>query len=151
MSECQLNMDLSDIIAILAALVAGLSALYARWAWREARRANEISLSGHKKEIYDAFFELKMHMQQKAEFAELSEVSKFYYPSRNAQLYFSKSLAEKISKYYEACFWVADIHRRKGGHDGESMEKCKPHLDTEKELAPEIDKAISELIRSANA
>lgn len=90
-------------------------------------------------------------MQQKAEFAELSEVSKFYYPSRNAQLYFSKSLAEKISKYYEACFWVADIHRTKGGHDGESMEKCKPHLDTERELAPEIDRAISELIRSANA
>lgn len=151
MNECQISMELSDIIAIVAALVAGLSALYARWAWAEAKRANEISLSGHKKEIYDAFFELKMHMQQKADFAELSEVSKFYYPSRNAQLYFSKSLAEKISKYYEACFWVADIHRRKGDHDGESMEKCKPHLDTEQELAPEIDKAISELIRSANA
>ena len=56
MSECQINIDLSDVIAILAALVAGLSALYARWAWREAKRANEILLSGHKKEIYDAFF-----------------------------------------------------------------------------------------------
>tara|TARA_R100000388_G_C7235496_1_gene157566 strand:- start:1221 stop:1676 length:456 start_codon:yes stop_codon:yes gene_type:complete len=151
MSECQINIDLSDVIAILAALVAGLSALYARWAWREAKRANEILLSGHKKEIYDAFFELKMHMQQKAEFAELSEVSKFYYPSRNAQLYLSKSLAEKISKYYEACFWVADIHHSRSGYDGESMERCKPHIDTEQKLAPEIDKAISELIRSANA
>jgi len=144
-------MELTDIIALVAALVAGLSALYARWAWAEAKRTNEISLSGHKKEIYDAFFELKMHMQKQAEFAELSEVSKFYYPSRNAQLYFSKSLAEKISKYYEACFWVADIHRLKGGVDVDSMEKCKPHLDTEQKLAPEIDKAISKLIRSAHA
>ena len=150
MSEYQVNMDLSNIIAILAILVAGLSALYARWAWREAYRANEISLSGHKKEIYDAFFELKMHMQQKAEFAEIAEVSKFYYPSRSAKLYLSKSLAEKISKYYEACIWIADIHRRKGGHNAESMEKCKPYLDTEQKLAPEIDKAISELIRRAN-
>lgn len=149
MSECQL--EIPDIIAIVAVLVAGLSALYARWAWAEAKRANEITLSGHKKEIYDAFFELKMHMQQKAEFAEISEVSKFYYPSRNANLYLSKKLAEKISRYYDACFWIADIHRSKNGHDSESMEKCKPHLNTEKKLAPEIDEAISEQIRSTNA
>lgn len=151
MSECQINMELADIVAIVAALVAGLSALYARWAWAETKRANEISLSGHRKEVYDAFFELKMHMQQKAEFAELAEVSKFYYQSKNAQLFFPKSLAEKVSKYYEACFWIADVHRRKGGHDEEIMEKCKPHLDAEQELAPEIDKAISDLILSTSA
>lgn len=151
MNECQFYMGLSEAIAFLAVLVAGLSALYAKWGWREAKRANDISLSGHRKEIYDAFFELKMHMQQKAELAEISEVSKFYYPSRNAQLFFSIKLAEKISRYYESCFWVADIHRSKGGHDKESMERCKPHLNTERKLAPEIDEAISELIRSANA
>lgn len=150
MSECQINLGSSDIIAILAVLVAGLSALYSRWVWQEAKRSNEISLSEHKKEIYDAFCELKMHMQHKAEFAEISEVSKFYSASKKAQLYLSSDLANKISKYYESCFWVANTHRRQGGHDTESMDICKDHLVVEQELAPEIDKAISESIRSAN-
>jgi hypothetical protein len=150
MSTCELNLGTSDVIAILAVLVAGLSALYAKWAWREARRSNEISLSNHKKEIYDAFFELKMHMLQKAEFAELSEVSKFYYPSRNASFYLPKKLAEKISKYFEACFSIADTHRKNGGITTDGLEKCRPHLKVEKALSSEIDETISELIRSVN-
>lgn len=151
MDTCELNLGASDIIAIVAALVAGLSALYARWAWSEARRSNEISLSGHRKEIYDAFFEIKMHMQQKAEFAELSEVSKFYYPSRNAGLYLPDRLANQISSYYEACFWVADIHRSTGVLTTESMDKSRPHLEAENDLAPKIDSALSTLIKKINA
>lgn len=151
MSICVLNLETSDVIAILAMLVAGLSALYARWAWREARRSNDISLSANKKEIYDAFFELKMHMQQKSVFAELSEVSKFYYPSRNARFYLPKTLAEKVSKYFEACFSIADTNRKNGGIGRDSFEESHPHLEVEKELSSEIDEAISELIRSVNA
>ena len=73
--ECTLDIKLStsDIISILALLVAGLSALYARWTWSEAEKANKISLLGHRKEIYDAFFELKMHMMQKAETANIAK------------------------------------------------------------------------------
>jgi len=44
-------MGITDIIALLALLVAGLSALYARWSWREAKKANNISLLGHKKKF----------------------------------------------------------------------------------------------------
>jgi len=112
-SEIKLNT--SDVIALLALLVAGLSSLYARWSWREAKKANQISLLGHKKEIYDAFFELKMHMTQKAELAEQGEVSKFYYPSRNAKIYLPSNLAKDIETYFDACFWIADIHRKYGG------------------------------------
>ena len=64
----EIKLGTSDVIALLALLVAGLSALYARRSWRESRKSNEISLLAHKKEIYDAFFELKMHMNQKVEF-----------------------------------------------------------------------------------
>ena len=64
--NCIFNISLStsDIIAILAFLVAGLSALYARWSSIEAKKANQISLLSGRKEIYIAFFNLKMHMQQ---------------------------------------------------------------------------------------
>lgn len=150
MSMCQIDLGISEVIALLALLVAGLSALYARWSWRESTRANEISLLAHKKEIYDAFFELKMHMTQKAEVAELAEVSKFFYPSRNASLYLPE-LSDKIKQFYEACFWVANIHHQTDGANQESMEKCKPHLAIVDELSSDLDASITSLMRRASA
>lgn len=144
-------MDTSDVIALLAFLVAGLSALYARWSWTQAKRANEINLLGHKKEIYDAFFELKMHMMQKAKFAELGEVSKFYYPSRNASIFLPSELAENIKQYYEACFWLAEINRKNGGLTREGGIEAEPHIKTERELAPKIENAVLKLLRNAQA
>lgn len=145
----EIKLDTSDVIALLALLVAGLSALYARWSWHEAKKANQISLLGHKKEIYDAFFELKMHMTQKAEFAELGEVSKFYYPSKNAKIYLPSDLAKDIEKYFEACFWISDTHRKYGGISKESSAECKQHIAAEKELAPKIEKEIIKLLQEA--
>lgn len=147
----EIKMGASDVIALLALLLAGLSALYARWSWSEAKKANQISLLGHKKEIYDAFFELKMHMTQKAEFAELGEVSKFYYQSKNAKIYLSSTLAQDIEKYFDACFWVADIHRKYGGISKESSAECEKHMETEKELAPKIEKEILKVLQDAQA
>lgn len=147
----EIKLGTSDVIALLALLIAGLSALYARWSWREARKSNKISLLGHKKEIYDAFFELKMHMNQKAEFAEMGEVSKFYYPSRNAKIYLPSDLAEDIEKYFEACFWIADIHRKYSDTSIESSSECKQHIDMEIELAPKIEKRIINLLKEVQA
>lgn len=144
-------MDTSNVIAILALIVAALSALYTYWSSKEAKRANAISLLGHRKEIYDAFFELKMYMTQKAKFAEFGEVSKFYYPSRNANIYFPSELAEDINKYYEACFCLADIHRKNGGLTKEGANEAEPHLKREKELAPKIEKTVLEWIKDAQA
>lgn len=143
------NIDVMDFLAILIAI---LSALYARWASSEAKRANEISLSAQRKEIYDAFFDLKMHMQQKAEDADAVEVSKFYRPSKNAKFFFKKDLAEKISRYFDACFSIGDIHRNNpGGHTTTSLAACQLHLDVESRLSTEIDKEITDLISATNS
>lgn len=147
----EIELSTSDVIALLAMLVAGLSALYARWSWREARRANQISLLGHKKEIYDAFFAPKMHMTQKAEFAEMKEVSKFYYPAKNANIYLPKKLAKDIDTYFNACFWIADIHRKNNGISKESREECKPHIATERSLAPKIESEVIEFLKESQA
>ncbi|PPC76967.1 hypothetical protein C4K68_12695 [Pokkaliibacter plantistimulans] len=143
----EFKMGTTDIIALLALLVAGLSALYARWSWSEAKKANNISLLGHKKEIYDAFYELKMHMTQKAKSAELGEVSKFYYHQKNAKIYLPSKLAEDIEKYYDACFRICDIHRRDGGLTTESGADFEPHIANEKRLAPIIEKALVRLLQ----
>ncbi|MFZ7319741.1 hypothetical protein [Comamonas jiangduensis] len=147
----EIELGASDVIALLAFLVAGLSALYARWSWLEARRANRISLLGHRMEIYNAFFDLKMHMAQMAEFAELSEVSKFYYPSRSAKIYLPSGLANDIGKYFDACFSIADIRRKYGGISRESSADCKPHKDTERDLVLKIDKQFMALLKEAQS
>ncbi|MEA2117716.1 hypothetical protein [Halovibrio sp. HP20-50] len=142
----ELKMGITDTIALLALLAVGLSAFYAHWSWRESKKANNISLLGHKKEIYDAFYELKMHMTQNAQFAELGEVSKFYYHQKNAKIYLPSDLAEDIEKYYDACFWISDIHRRDGGLTEENAADFKPHIYNEKQLAPKIEKALVRLL-----
>jgi len=151
MNHCTFNLNTSDLIAILAILISCLSARYANLSLRENKKANKISLLAHIKEIYDAFFDLKMHMLGKSEFAELGDVSKFYYPSRNAHLYLPKSTASDISKYYEACFWIAGIHRRNKGITEEGMNKIDTHLEVEQKLSKSIDEELTHLIQSINS
>lgn len=96
---------------LIALLIALLSALYARWAATEAKKANRISLHQYRKDIYDAFVHLRMHMTQYADQAAISEVNKFYHPSRNAQFYFDRELAREIEQYFDLCFGIADTSK----------------------------------------
>ena len=143
--DLELNLNTSDWLAFAAILVAALSALYARWAWSEAHKANKISLHGHKKEIYDAFFELKMHMDQKADLAEIEHIHKFYYGSRNARFYFCGNIADKLKNYFDQCFYIADLNSTKITNEKrfDLMEKAK----VAKALSVEIEKLISEDIK----
>ena len=150
--NCIFNISLStsDIIAILAFFVASLSALYARWSSIEAKKANQISLLSGRKEIYIAFFNLKMHMQQYYDSAQLVEVSKFYYSVINSQLYFPADLAKEVEDYYDACFWIADIYRRDGGVTPQSRKDQERYLEIEKKLSSTINSKILKIFQNMN-
>ena len=105
------HMPDSDLIAYASVLVTILVAISAYRSARSAEKANQINLHTHQKAIHDAFFELKMHVTQKAEFSQLQEVSKFYYPAKDAKFYFDKPLAKDIEKYFDLCFDIADLAR----------------------------------------
>lgn len=150
LSQCELNITISDVIATLAFLISALSALYARWSWKESKKANLISLREDKVQIYDAFFALKMHMTQKAEFADKAEVTKFFYYSLNAKKYLPNDLSNDVEKYFETCFWIADTHRRDGGLSSENKVKFDSLLKTERILAPQIDTTLLKLIQEAS-
>ena len=139
------TMSISDLLAFAAMLVAALSALYARWTWCEAIKANRISLHQHQKHIYDAFFKLKMHMTEQADLAEISSVTKFYYSSRNAPFYFEASLAQKLKDYYDQCFFIANSNSKKVNIDKrfELMEKSKLAAKLAEEIEPLMNKAIT--------
>ena len=141
----------SDIIAFLSFLTSVLSALYARWCWYEARKVNLISLHKYKKEIYDAFFNLKMHMNQKSPFADITEVSKFYYPSINAKVYFPKSLADNIEKYYEACFWISKSNKQGEKSNLKKYEEIKNYIELEMNLSEKIEKELFNEIKNGSS
>ncbi|XZG71568.1 hypothetical protein ACTSKR_06840 [Chitinibacteraceae bacterium HSL-7] len=90
-----------------------------------------------------------MHMMQSGPFAEAGEVSKFYYHSKNANIYLPSSLAKDIEKYFEACFWIADVHGKHRGVTKEGNTECEQHIKTEKELSPKIEKEIILLLQEA--
>ncbi|RBW47185.1 hypothetical protein DS885_04595 [Psychromonas sp. B3M02] len=112
----EIGPSITDLLSFAAILVASLSALYARWAWSEAHKANELTLHQHKKEIYDSFFSLKGHMTQNWDRADISEVAKFYYPAKNAVFYFEKKIAAEIYSYFQVCFNIADRNRANRGN-----------------------------------
>jgi hypothetical protein len=142
MTEYGSTMTTSDWLSCAAILVAALSSVYARWAWSESHKANQISLHAHKKSIYDAFFELKMHMVQKARFAETEHVQKFYYGARNARFYFDKKIADKLRDYYEQCFYIAELNLQKT-----AKAELPSLIDEAIALSDEIERLISEDIK----
>lgn len=145
--DCSFEISASDVFAVLALVISLFSAVFSYFSSKAAKKANEISLLGRKKEIYDAFFELKMHMTQHAEFAQLREVSKFFYHCRNSEFNLPTELASNIKLYFDACFWIAEINQKYGGSSHESSKECEPHIRVEQDLAPKIDRAFKELLK----
>ena len=98
-----------------------------------------------------AFIDLKMHMLQNQQSAQLAEVSKFYYHTITACLFFQSSLAKDIQDYYDACFWIADIYRSDGRITLQnSREDQEKYLKAEKDLSSKIDRKILKIFKDMN-
>ncbi|MCB2384794.1 hypothetical protein KV201_21940 [Shewanella sp. SR1] len=64
-------------LAVISALIALLSALYARYAYTQAKKANQLTIHNLIKPIYVAFDNLTNYMDQQGKYANKSEVQKF--------------------------------------------------------------------------
>lgn len=146
-----ITLETPSVLAIVAILISLLSAIYARTVSSEARRSNEIALLGHRKAILDAFVDLKMHMEQRAQGAELEQVTKFYLWSRNSKIYFMGDLSEKILKYYGDCFKVADLYTK--GNKGFSIERDEINaaFQSAKSAAQDIEDEMVRVIKTSGA
>ncbi|WP_332860815.1 hypothetical protein [Janthinobacterium svalbardensis] len=135
----------SIVSAVFSLIVAIASATFAFYSWRATKKANDINLHANQKTVHDAFFELKMHMQQSGEFAKLSEVSKFYYPARNAKFYFPKKLAEELEKYFDVCFSVADAARVERSQDSQEIfaQWMKQERSLSQSIEPQLVKKLT--------
>ena len=142
-------MSLSDpptAIAVIALLISALSALYTRWSWKQAQRANLIALHPHQKIIYDGFFDLKAHMTQSGVNAKPEEVSKFYYLAITSNLYFDDDLSALIKTYQKACSRVAELTLCKPLTEKEKVERDEKYdlvLSLTPTIQEQLDKTLS--------
>lgn len=83
--------DAATVVAVGAAFVAALSALYARWQAMAAGRANEISLHENRLAVYKGLARFRVHItavgvglkeEEVWRFAEIAELSEFYFPPK---------------------------------------------------------------------
>jgi hypothetical protein len=108
----EVNLEFSDYMAIGATLVALLSALYARWTWSEAKKANDISR-------INTLLTLKQHY---------SELFQKEYDKSRAWL---EGKENKVSDgYTEACSKAAADYQQKYRQVSSQLEKLKPEVLT---------------------
>jgi len=144
-----LKLSSSDVIAILAALVSTLSAIYARYSWVEAKKANAINWLSYRQDIYIAFIELKDYMSVKMQNAELSEVQKFLWPKKLAALHFPAYIASDINDYYLACFQMA--YYGKSQSEPNHIESYRKYRSIENDLSQKIETNIKEFLSEQKA
>lgn len=105
----------SDTIALGALIVA----LWAGWSARqsavEAKRANTQAMYHERRAVFDAFFDLSMHMTAMGQKPDMGVVGQFYRHLHTAAFCFDKEIVQKLVRYYEAAFAVADFAR---AHEG---------------------------------
>jgi len=89
-------------IALLAAAIALLSALYSRWAVKEAKRANRIAVHEHQMKVYVAFQALYDHVTATNQLNGL-EADEFAEHATLAAMYFPAGLASRIKTFQQAC------------------------------------------------
>ncbi|MEB3736365.1 hypothetical protein ULF88_24955 [Halopseudomonas pachastrellae] len=109
-------------------------------------RQQNISLLAHKKEIFDAFYDLKDIWSRKRN-CRVRRNLEILLPPEKCKIYLPSDLAEDIEKYYNACFWISEIRRRDGGLTKDNGAEFQPHLDIEKKLAPKIEKELVRLLQ----
>ncbi|QYJ80479.1 hypothetical protein [Shewanella acanthi] len=92
---------MAETIAIISALVAGLSALYARWSAREARKANDIGRLNSLLAFRQHYLELMAHQEKLAQLMPSSssgmEACRNAYADLDSKL---REINQEISDYH---------------------------------------------------
>jgi hypothetical protein len=94
----------ADYIALAALGVSALSALYARWAANEAKRANNIALHVHKVEIYEEVVSFSDCFRGLFSVPTAERLEKFRKNAvQRAELYLSEEVYQRLKEIYGHC------------------------------------------------
>jgi hypothetical protein len=92
-----MNISISDLIAVGSALVASLSALYARWAVKEAKRQNEISIHAERLNVYKGVNRFGSKLATHGPSIKDNDVWAFHEWVQLSEFYFSNSLYQRLN------------------------------------------------------
>jgi hypothetical protein len=144
--------NLSDLIASLAAFVAILSALYSRWSAKAAQRANEIAIHNERLRIYRGLLDFRAVLTTKGagfpdealwQFVDIALLSEFYF-SDEAYKEFAdlRDDANKIKALHDS--WC---HERESGQ-GDASKTAKAMNELHRKTRNRCD-ALAESLKPA--
>lgn len=102
-------MQTSDLISIASFFGALLSALYARHAVGEARRANEIAVHNEKLRIYRDVLEIHGLLTTKGVTIKERDLFSHYECIQLAEFYFSPAIYEKLKLAFDTACEIANL------------------------------------------
>lgn len=136
---------ISAFIAFLSLVVAAGSVIYSRWAVKEAKRANSISMHQFERTLYEAYERLMMKISEVSLVRD--DVSAFQLHANLAEVYLPELLAIEVDFFNDSCWEAVEAFERLG--------RAKDSLDTmppspsDRELNPSRDEVEKLVRRSA--
>lgn len=94
-------MSWSEVVAVFAAFVAALSALYARWSAKASQRANEIAIHNERLRIYRGLLDFRAMLTTRGPGFPDEELWKFGDIVLLSEFYFSQSAHKALVKLLE--------------------------------------------------
>jgi hypothetical protein len=102
----------SELLALAAFGVSVLSAIYARRAIDEAKKANRLSVHDHRLEIYREFETVRFAVRSKGLGIKHIDIAGLYRPSQESAFYFPEAISAKLVEYVDTCFALAELNRK---------------------------------------
>lgn len=143
-------LEQADYIALAALGISALSAIYARWAANEAKRANNIALHVHKVEIYEEVVSFSDCFRGLFSVPTTERLEKFRKNAvLRAELYLSGEAHQQLTEIYKHCYenevWlsIADSEPKREGTPN-SLEVRQEYKSVLNLLYPVIEKIKAE-------
>jgi hypothetical protein len=128
--------DLSATVALGAAFVAALSAVYARWQANAAKRANEIALHDRRLSVYNGLGRFRVQVTGHGPSLKEDEVWKFYEAVESSEFYFPSQVQPRLNHLFEEALKLLTLN-----------DEWRHARDTEPARAPSLVKSRYDLVR----
>lgn len=149
-------MESQDWIALLSFIGALLSALYARWTYSEAKKANQIATHTHQKEIFDTFVSFRGEFLQLGEQFSDDSLFKLSVSANSCDFYLPSDLAEKLKDYSLLANKINFSHKRTKSYEqfnrdvpSEMWDEIWGNVDACRQLEPQIEEGLRDVLKLA--
>ncbi len=141
--------DISALVAVGAAFVASLSALYSRWQAKAVKRANEIAIHSNRMSVYLALVRFRVHLTGQGSNIKQEEVWRFAEAMEASEFYFPASIHPRMQQLLIDAFRLMSLHEdwrtARETEPERAPSLVKPKLDLSRDLRDECERVANEL------